>query len=60
MEYLAEVIEADVLVVLLLSEVETLLAFVLKDYLLFLRLAVLLGVLRVKFDILLLDLFVFS
>ena len=60
MQDLTEMIKTDILVVLFLSEIETLFALVFKHDLLCLGVAMLFSVLLVKFDILLLDVFILS
>lgn len=60
MQDLTEMIKTDILVVLFLSEIETLFALVFKHDLLCLGVAMLFSVLLVKFGILLLDVFILS
>ena len=60
MQDLTEMIKTDILVVLFLSEIETLFALVFKHDLLCLGVTMLFSVLLVKFDILLLDVFILS
>lgn len=60
MQDLTEMIKTDILVVLFLPEIETLFALVFKHDLLCLGVAMLFSVLLVKFDILLLDVFILN